>query len=79
MFISALALTFGLLSKTNRLFETVYSFIWYFGLIEKVPVFDFIGATGTGLMNEMPITFLGITFVIIMLAGIWRWREQQIL
>jgi hypothetical protein len=77
-FVSALALAFGLWSKTNRLFETIYSLIWYFGLIDRVPAFDFVGTTAEGLAKGMPVVYLEITVGLVVLAVFWRWRQLQI-
>ena len=76
-FVSTLAMAFGLWSKTSRLFETIYSLIWYFGMIDRVPAFDFVGATTEGLAKGMPVVYLEITAGLVLLAVFLRWRQHQ--
>jgi hypothetical protein len=77
-FVPTLALALGVWIKTNRLFEVIYSFMWYFGFIERTPTFDFTGATSDGLARGIPFVYLGATVGLVLLAVFWRWRQHQI-
>ena len=77
-FVPALALALGVWSETNRLFEVVYSLMWYFSLIDRIPAFDYAGANAEGLAMRMPVVYLGITTGLVVLALIGRrWRQLQ--
>lgn len=45
LFIPALALALGLVSRGNRLFEVTYVVLWYVGPVSRTPPLDFLGAT----------------------------------
>jgi len=62
----------------SRAFEVIYLFLWYIGLIERIPSFDFAGATTGSLAMGMPVVYLGITAGLMVLAMIGRWRQIQI-
>jgi hypothetical protein len=78
LFTPALALTLGVWVGNSRAFETVYPLLWYIGVINKVPVFDYAGATAEGLAMGMPVVYLAICAGLIALAVIGRWRQLQI-
>ena len=48
LFIPALALALGLVSRGNKLFEVVYVVLWYAGPLNHVAALDFMGTTGAG-------------------------------
>jgi hypothetical protein len=75
LFVPALALALGVWVGNSRAFEAVYLLLWYTGLIEGVPAFDYAGATAEGLANGMPLLYLGITAGLMVLALIGRWRQ----
>jgi len=78
LFIPALALALGVWVGNSRAFETVYPFLWYIGVINQVPAFDYAGATAGGLAMGMPVVYMGITAGLVVLAVIGRWRQLQI-
>jgi hypothetical protein len=78
LFTPALALTLGVWVGNSRAFETVYPLLWYIGVINKVPVFDYAGATAEGLAMGMPVVYLAICAGLIALAVIGRCRQLQI-
>jgi len=45
LFIPTLAMTLGLVSKTNKLFEALYTVWWYVGPFNHTPGLDFMGTT----------------------------------
>jgi hypothetical protein len=71
-FIPALALATGALSGGPRLFEVSYLLVWYVGLLNKLPLFDFLSpAPGA------PWAFLGATLGLLVLAAFARQRRLQ--
>jgi hypothetical protein len=78
LFTPALALALGVWVGNSRAFETVYPLLWYIGVINKVPVFDYAGATAEGLAMGMPVVYLAICAGLIALAVIGRCRQLQI-
>jgi hypothetical protein len=78
LFTPALALALGAWVGNSRAFETVYPALWYIGVINKVPVFDYAGVTVGGLAMGMPIVYLGISAGLVALAMIGRWRHLQV-
>lgn len=46
LFIPALALALGLVSRGNKLFEVIYMILWYAGPLNRTPPIDFMGVTG---------------------------------
>ena len=58
----------------SRAFEAICLLLWYIGLIERIPSFDFAGVTAGGLAMGMPVVYLGITAGLVVLAAIGRWR-----
>lgn len=75
LFVPALALALGVWAGNSRAFEAVYLLLWYIGLIEQVPAFDYAGTTAEGLASGMPLVYLGITAGLMVLALIGRWRQ----
>lgn len=78
LFTPALALALGVWVGNSRAFETLYPLLWYIGVINQVPAFDYAGATAEGLAMGMPVVYLGITAGLVALAVIGRWRQLQI-
>lgn len=75
LFVPALAMALGVWVGNSRAFEALYLLLWYVGLIEQVPVFDYAGATAGGLEMGMPLVYLGISAGLVALALIGR-RQQ---
>jgi hypothetical protein len=75
LFVPALALALGVWVGHSRAFEIVYLFWWYIGLINRVPAFDYAGATAGGLAQGMPLVYLGITVGLVALAVGGRKRQ----
>lgn len=72
IFIPSLALAAGVWSRSNKLFEVLYIFIWYLGPVNQLLGLDYIGAQGSG----SPEFFIPLTLLLIALA-IWG-RMRQI-
>lgn len=69
LFISSLSLMLGILTKSSKLFEVIFTIIWYLGPIHKVFPFDFISFTGVNniLIYVFVYLFLSIAFLFIAL------------
>jgi hypothetical protein len=74
LFVPALALMLGVWVGHSRAFEALYPLLWYFGMIERTPTFDYAGVTAEGLLLGMPLVYLGITVGLMALVVFGRWR-----
>ena len=77
LFTPSLALVLGVWVGNSRAFELIYPLLWYIGVINQVPTFDYTGATAEGLAMGTPVLYLGITAGLVVLAVIGRWRQLQ--
>ena len=73
LFIPALALALGLLSRGNKLFEVTYTVLWYVGPLNRTPPLDFMGATGAG----HPVVWLAATAACLAVAFALRARQLR--
>lgn len=64
LFIPALALTLGVWSGHNRVFEIVYLSLWYVGPMNGVTAVDFLNATSM----IQPLALFGITIILLIIA-----------
>ncbi len=71
LFIPSLALASGVWSQSNKLFEVLYLFIWYFGPMNHLLGLDFIGTQGNG----RPAIFIPLSLLLMMMA-IWGRKRQ---
>jgi hypothetical protein len=72
-FIPSLALALGVWSGSRKLFEVVYTVLWYVGPLNNVPALDFIfGPASTG------ITFAMATLVMLAAATLGRHRHLRV-
>jgi ABC-type transport system involved in multi-copper enzyme maturation permease subunit len=85
-FIPALALALGCWSGNSKLFEVVYTILWYAGPVEGIAVLDFMGASGSSvsctcrpvgatLSVNVPLIYLASTMVLLALALVGRKRQ----
>ncbi len=73
LFIPAMALALGLLSRGNKLFEVLYTLLWYVGPVNRTPGLDFMGATS---MSE-PTTWLAGTALLLGVGVVVRARQLR--
>jgi hypothetical protein len=78
LFIPSLALALGTWSGTSKLFEAVYTAIWYIGPINRIPAFDYTGAAPQSIASGMPAIFLLVSAVLFGLAVAGRKRQLQV-
>ncbi len=72
LFIPTLALAAGVWSGSGKLFEVVYTLLWYIGPVNRAAPLDFIGASNAGP------TFLAISLGLGIIAVIGRSRSIRI-
>ena len=77
LFAPALGLALGVWAGTSRAFEIVYLLLWYLGVMNQVPAFDYAGVTPAGLIMGMPLVYLAITAGLVALALLGRRRQLQ--
>jgi ABC-type multidrug transport system permease subunit len=77
-FIPSLALALGTWSGTSKLFEAVYTAIWYIGPINKIPALDYAGAASQSIASGMPAVFLLVSLILLGVAVIGRKRQLQV-
>jgi hypothetical protein len=86
LFIPTLALALGCWSGNSKLFEVVYTILWYAGPVEGIAVLDFMGASGGSVSCtcspvgatfpvNMPLITLAWTVVLLALAFVGRRRH----
>ena len=64
LFIPSLALALGVWSRGTRLFEVVYVLLWFVGPFKGTPEFDFMGVTREAVMQNTPMYYLGLSFLM---------------
>jgi hypothetical protein len=75
LFIPALALCLGAWSGGSKLFEAVYTVLWYLGPMQPVPALDFMGASDASLAAGMPFYFgVAATVLVAAAAAGRRWK-----
>ena len=74
MFIPALALAFGVWSGSSKLFEGMYTALWYAGPVQPTPALDFMGASAS-LSPHIPTGYLLATIVLLGVAAAGRKRQ----
>jgi hypothetical protein len=75
LFIPTLALAMGIWSGSSKLYEVVYTILWYVGPISGVRALDFTGATCASGVGGRPLTFLLSTAGLLGLAVAGRRRQ----
>jgi hypothetical protein len=76
MFIPALALTLGVWSGSSKLFEGVYTVLWYIGPAQPTPGLDFMGVSPVAVASGVPLYYLAATAAL--LAAAFAGRRRQI-
>lgn len=67
-FIPALALVLGTWSGSSKVFEAVYTVLWYVGPMQPTPPLDFMGAGDAAIAAGMPAVTAGAAAVLLALA-----------
>jgi ABC-type transport system involved in multi-copper enzyme maturation permease subunit len=69
VFVPTLALTLGVISSSNRVFEVVYLIWWYIGPMQKMSGLDFTNGT--------PQIYLLAAAGLLLLSAFWRGRQVR--
>lgn len=77
LFIPSLALALGVWSGTSKLFEGLFTVMWYIGPMNRVPDFDYCGATRAAVSAGMPIKYLVATALLVTAAFVGRRRQVR--
>jgi hypothetical protein len=77
LFIPSLALALGVWSSSNKLFEVVYTVLWYVGPVNQTPSLDFMGTGAQVSLGVLSIYWIG-TVVLLGLAVLGRRRQARI-
>ena len=72
VFIPTLALILGSISGSNRLFEAVFIVLMYFGAINNMWKFDFMG-----LCSNHTLLYIGLTLVLLMIGLAWQILKEK--
>ncbi len=75
LFVPSLALAFGTLSGSRRLFEAVYMILWYMGPMNHNPYLDYIGATRDSYSLGIPL-YIGVLTAGSLLIAVAARRRQ---
>lgn len=79
LFIPTLALVLGVWSSSSKLFEVLYTILWYIGpLNHSVAPLDFLGASNQALSMGIPIYYLLATALLLVLAWVGRQKQLQL-
>lgn len=72
LFIPTLALMLGCWSGSSKLFEVIYTALWYAGPMNQISALDFMGVTNESIAAGMPLVYLILTVVLLGLAVLGR-------
>ncbi len=67
-FIPSLALAFGIWSRSSKLFEVIYTLLWYAGPMSGLAALDFTGASEPAQTAGSCLIFAAATVVVLLLA-----------
>lgn len=77
IFVPALALATGVWTGNSRLFEIAFVTFWYIGVINHLPVLDFMGANASTLAMHIPLAYGIAAIALLLLAFAGRWQQLQ--
>jgi len=76
VFISTLALAFGTISGSKKLFEVIYLIIWYVGSIDHVAALDLLGTTDEAVTAAKLVILSLLSVGLLFAAGLARRRQE---
>ena len=78
LFIPSFALCLGVWSGSSKVFEFLYTLLWYVGPFNKIELLDFMGATPSSVVEGYWQSYLVITFALLGLTVVGRkWQIQR--
>lgn len=75
LFIPTLALALGVWSGSSKLFEVIYTLLWYVGPANQLAALDYTGVSGGAGRSGAPVGFLCATLILAALALAGRKRQ----
>lgn len=76
LFISSLAISLGIWSRSSKLFEILYlAFFWYAGLMNGIQVFDFVGLNNPNYNSAL--AYLIVSLLLMSFAALGKTRQLQ--
>ena len=73
--VPTLALALGVWSGTGKVFEGLYTALWYIGPMNRIPGFDFTGAANGARTAHYAVVYLAIAAVLRIAAFVGRRRQ----
>ena len=77
LFIPTLALAMGVWSGSSKLFEIVYTLLWYVGPMHATLRLDFMGSAPGTAATRVPFFYFALTLAIATVAVLGRKRQLQ--
>jgi hypothetical protein len=77
LFIPTLALTFGVWSGSSKLFEIVYTLLWYAGPMHATLQLDFMGSAPGTESTSVPTFYFACAVAMAAIAILGRKRQLQ--
>lgn len=72
LFVPSLALALGVWSGGSKLFEVSYVVLWYLGILQHIPAFDFFGLSDPSLAP-----YASLTILLLGTAFTGRWKQLR--
>jgi hypothetical protein len=77
LFIPTLALTLGVWSGSSKLFEIIYTLLWYAGPMHETSQLDFMGSAPGTACTRVPAFYFALAAAMTALAFLGRKRQLQ--
>jgi len=77
LFLPSLALASGVVSGSGKLFEALYTVLWYIGPMNHTPGFDFTGAANGPLVIHYAFVYTGLSAALLTFAFSTRARQLR--
>jgi hypothetical protein len=77
LFVPSFALALGIWSGGSKLFEVSFVILWYLGILQHIPMFDFFGMTDLALTSGAPILYALLTLLLVGVAIAGRWKQLR--
>lgn len=78
LFVPALALSLGVWSGTSKVFEAVYTALWYVGPLNRIAGFDFTGAASGARALPHALLYLALAAALMVAAFVGRIRQLRL-
>jgi hypothetical protein len=65
VFVNALGMFIGTVSKNSTAFEIIYTILWYVGILNGFASLDFLGLTKAAVSSHTPIMFFAVGIVLL--------------